>query len=111
MYMRSLYGLKNHEISTLFSDIHGYPMFSATMSRMRFQFILANLAFDDLSDREMSWKEDRFAGMRYVFEKYNKYFAKAMVPDFCLSLDETLYTMRNQISFDNTIRTNRRNMV
>ena len=74
-------------------------MFSATISRMRFQFILANLAFDDLSDREMRWKEDRFAAMGYVFEEYIKNFAKAMLPDFYLSLDESLYLMRNQISF------------
>ena len=97
--MCSLYGLNNHEISTLFSDIHGHPVFSARMSRMRFQFILANLAFDDLSDRELSWKEDRFAVTRYVFEEFNKNFAKAAVPDIYLSLDETLYFMSNQISF------------
>ena len=59
MYMHSLYGLNNHEISTLFSDMQGHPLFSATMSRMRFQFILANLAFDDLLDRVMRWKEDQ----------------------------------------------------
>ena len=99
MYMRGLYCLNNHEISTLFSDIHGYLVFSATKIRMRFQFILANLAFDDLSDREMCWKEYRLAAMRYVFEECNKNFAKVIVPDFYLSLEETLYPMRNQISF------------
>ena len=99
MCMRGLYGLNNHEISTLFSDIHGHPVFNATMSRIRFQFILANLAFDDLSVREMRWKEDQFAAMRCVFKECNKNFAKAMVPDFYLSLDETLYPIRNQISF------------
>ena len=52
MYMRGLYGLNNHCIETLFSDIHGHPVFSATMSRMRFQFILASLSFDDASDRK-----------------------------------------------------------
>lgn len=33
MSMRGLYSLNNHEISTLFSDLHGVPAFSATMSK------------------------------------------------------------------------------
>ena len=97
--MCGLNGLNNHGISTFFSDMHVHPVFGATMPRMRFQFILPNLAFDDLSDKEMRWKEDRIAAMRYVFEGCNENFAKAMVPDFYLSLDETLYPMCNQISF------------
>ena len=59
----------------------------------------------------MIYHPNRFEAMRYVFVECNKNFAKAMVPDFCLSLDETLYLMRNQISFDNTIWANRLNMV
>ena len=94
MYMRGFYGLSTHEISTFFSNIHGHPVFSAIISRTRFQFILANFAFDDLLDREMRWKEDRFPAMRYVFEEYNKNFAKA-IPDFYLSLDEIIYPMLN----------------
>ena len=99
MYMRRSYGLNNHEISTFFSDKQGHPVFSATMSRIRFQFILADVAFDDLSDRQMCWKEDLFAAKRYVFEECNKNFANAMVPDFFLSVDKTLYPMHNKISF------------
>ena len=37
--------------------------------------------------------------MREVFEYCNKQFAKCLVPDDCISLDETLYSMRNQVSF------------
>lgn len=93
------YGLNNHEISTFFSDIQAHPLFSVTMSRVRFQFILADVAFDDLSDRQMCWKEDLFAAKRYVFEESSKNFANAMVPDFFLSVEKTLYSMHNQISF------------
>ena len=99
MYMRRSYGLKNQEISTFFSDKQGHPLFSATMYRIRFKFILADVAFDDLSDRQMCWKEDLFAAKRYVFEECNKNFANAMVPDFFLSVDKTLYPMHNKISF------------
>ena len=99
MYMRGLYGLNNHCIETLFSDIHGHPVFSATMSRMRFQFILASLSFDDASDRKERWQRYRFAATRHIFEVCNKNFGKALIPEYYLSLDETLYPMRTQISF------------
>ena len=76
-------------------SIHGYPVISATMSKMRFQFILANLAFDNLSDRQRR----PFTAMRYVFKECNKNFVETIVPDFYLSLDKTLYPIHNQISF------------
>ena len=63
--MCGLYPLTNHGISPLFSDIPGHAVFSATMSRVRFKVVLAKLAFDDLSDREVHQKKDRFAAMRY----------------------------------------------
>ena len=68
-YIRGLYHMNGHQIDTLFSDIHGHPVFSATMSRQRFQFILANLTFDDAEDRPARWQRDRFAAMQYVFEE------------------------------------------
>ena len=88
------------------SDIKRHPVFSATMSKMRFQFNLANLVFDDLSDREMCQKEDRIAAMRYVFKERNK-IAKAMVPDFYF------ITRQNSspcVIKHNTIRKNQLNM-
>ena len=51
VYMRGLYYMNGHRIDNLFSDIHGHPVFSATISRQRFQFILTNLTFDDAEDR------------------------------------------------------------
>ena len=34
VYLRGLYGLNTYDIRTLFSDEHGMPVFSATMSRV-----------------------------------------------------------------------------
>ena len=65
----------------------------------RFQFILANLTFEDAEDRNAHWQCDRFAAMRYVFEECNKSFARVMIPECYLSLNETLYPMRTQIHF------------
>ena len=99
MYLRGLYGLNRHNIRVLFSDRHGMPVFGATMSRLRFEFILKYLSFDDHTTREERWKQDRFAAMREFFEKCNINFGKMMIPEDYLSLDETLYPMRTQIAF------------
>ena len=37
--------------------------------------------------------------MRYAFEECNKSFARVMIPECYLSLDETFYPMRTQIHF------------
>ena len=69
------------------------------MSRNRFKFIRANLCFDDSSTRDDRWKQDRFGAIREIFESFNFECMSCLVPNDYLSLDETLYPMRNQISF------------
>ena len=99
MYMRGLYGLNKHDLRLLFSDKRGIPIFGATMSRLRYQFIVKHLSFDDIETREERWKSDRFTAMRDIFEACNKSFGSALVPENFIALDETLYPTRNQISF------------
>lgn len=99
MYMRGLYGLNNHSINLLFSDKKGLPVFGATMSRMRYEFMMKHLCFDDFETRNERWKHDRFAAIRGLFEKCNEIFGAAVVPEDYISLDETLYPTRNQVNF------------
>ena len=60
-YMRGLYNLNNHKLSILFSEKPGIPVFGATMSLLRFKFILAHLCFDDEDTHPQCWQNDRFA--------------------------------------------------
>ena len=99
MYMRGLYGLNTHTIDLLLSDRKGIPIFSATMSRYRYKFIIKHICFDDFESRNERWKDDRFAAMRSLFERCNGKFGAALVPEDYISLDETLYPTRNQASF------------
>ena len=94
-----LYKLNTMGIWKLFSDSYGPPMFSAVMSRNRFAFILHNFSFDDESTRAERWKKDRFTAIREIFEKFNNQGMLVLAPGDYLSLDETLYLMRTQISF------------
>jgi hypothetical protein len=96
---RGLYKLNTISIDKLFSNKFGPPLFSATMSRNRFTFIVANLSFDNVATRDERWKKDRFAAMRDVFEIFNQECMSCLVPGDYLSLDETLYPMRTQVSF------------
>ena len=99
LYYRGLYCLKNHSLNIMFSDRFGLPVFSACMSRMRFEFLMAHLCFDNFEDRAERWQSDRFAAIRDLFEDCNKNFGKSLIPEDYLSLDETLYPMRTQIAF------------
>ena len=94
-----LWKLNTMGIRKLFSDSYGPPMFSVVMSRNRFAFILHNLSFDDESTRAERWKKDRFTAIREFFEKFNNQCMLVLAPGDYLSLDETLYPMRMQISF------------
>ncbi|XP_057296254.1 piggyBac transposable element-derived protein 1-like [Hydractinia symbiolongicarpus] len=96
---RELYKLNCISAHRLFSNQYGPPIFSATMSRNRVFFIRTNLCFDDETTRDERWKHDRFAAMREVFESFNYECMSCLVPGDYLSLDETLYPMRTQISF------------
>ena len=101
-FYRGLYGMNNHRVNILFSDAHGPPVFSATMPRMRFDFLLAHICFDDINDRDERWKHDRFAAIREIFERCNDNFGKALVPEDYLSLDETLSPPEIKLASGNT---------
>ena len=94
-----LWKLNTMGIRKLFSDSYGPPMFSVVMSRNHFAFILHNLSFDDESTRAERWKKDKFTAIREFFEKFNNQCMLLLAPGGYLSLDETLYPMRMQISF------------
>ena len=96
---RGLYKLNTVAIRKLFSDSYVPPMFSVVMSRNRFIFILHNLPFDDESTHAERWKKDRFTAFCEFFEKLNNQCMLVLAPVDYLSLDETLYPMRTQISF------------
>ena len=92
LYFRGLYNLNNHSLKeVLFSNRDGLPVFGASMSRQRFEFLMGHLCFDDFETRETRWIHDRFAAMRELFEHCNKQFAKCLVPEDCVLLDEILY--------------------
>ena len=99
IYMRRLLKQVHQSTIAIFHEIFGNPVFSATMYRNRFKFLMAYIPFDDLTTSPTRWQHDRFAAFRDIFEEFNKNSGKFLVPDDYLSLDETLYRTRTQINF------------
>ena len=98
-YYRGIYNLSGHVVKILFSETIGLPLFSAVMSKNRFEFLVSNLCFNDSTTRKHRWSRDRFAAFREVFELFNNNCAQYVTPNIYMSLNETLYPMRNQIGF------------
>jgi hypothetical protein len=97
-YLRGLIGM-NHMDAKLFNDRVGPPAFTCTMSKNRFKFLHANLAFDDLTTRDDRWPFDRFTAIRTFYEMFNDLCSGVLNPTDFLALDETLFSCRNQIAF------------
>ena len=98
-YYRGNYNLSGHAVKILFSETMDLPLFSAVMSKNRFEFLVSNLPFDDSTTRKQRWSRDRFAAFREVFELFNNNCAQYVAPIIYMSLDETLCPIRNQIGF------------
>ena len=99
VYARGLQGQNSVRTELLFSGNYGHPIFFATMSKNRFKFLFSKTSFDDFETRAERWKKGRFAAIRNIFEKFNNNYGKSIIPDDLLSIDETLYSMRNKVEF------------
>ena len=78
LFYRGLYGLTKHSTNILFSDKHGPAVFSATMSRLRFEFLLSHICFGEFEQRGEKWKNDRFAAIRDFFDALNEKLGQAL---------------------------------
>ena len=99
IYMRGLLEQAYQSTNAIFHEIFGNPVFSANMSRNRFKFLIAHISLDDHITRPTPRQHNRFAAFREIFEELNKNCGKFLVPNDYLSLDDTLYPTRTQISF------------
>ena len=73
--------------------------FLSQCQKNRFKFLFSKISFDDFETRTERWKKGRFAAIRNIFEKFNNNCGKSFIPDNLLSIDETLYPMRNKMAF------------
>ena len=78
------------------------PLYSNTMNRDRYQFILSNLHFFDMlktENREPQIERDRMRRIRLVFDHLRSAFSNAHNPSKNLVIDESLVLWRGNIGF------------
>ena len=95
LYAQGLLGQSMHASKILFSETAGHAIFSGTMSKHRFSFLLSVLSFDESEERWELWKSDRFAAARELTNLFNDRMKNVLVPSEYLSNDEALYAMRH----------------
>ena len=59
---------------------------------------ISNIMFDDPVERVTNWPLDRFTAIRNFYEMFNGNCLRYVILSEFLSIDETLYPMRTQIS-------------
>ena len=108
MELRAFFGLlllrgmlcHNHwDVENIWTDLIGHPLFSCTMSRNRFKFLLRFIYFDDKDTRQERKRRDKFSAMREIFELWNDQCAKLLIPSDYVTIDECLYASRNHVGF------------
>ena len=82
----------------LFSN-DSHFVFCAIMSKNRFRFLKGHICFDNRQERTQMWETERFASVREIWEIFNSNLSKHVAPSEYLSIDKTLYPMRQQIAF------------
>ena len=98
MYFRGILGVNLHMTDKLFSH-DSHFVFGAIMSKNRFRFLKGHICFDNPQERTQLWETDRFAAVREIWEIFNSNLSKHVAPLEYLLIDETLYPMRQQITF------------
>jgi hypothetical protein len=81
-------------LNELFQELWGgdySPVFGATMSLKRFQFLLSHIRFDDITLREEGKRHDKFFPAREIFEEFNEACTEALQCGDQLCVDEDLY--------------------
>ena len=70
--MRGLLGQAHQSTNAMLCEIFGNPIFSATISRNRFNFLIFHLLFDNHTSRPTRWQQNRFAAFRKIFKNLSK---------------------------------------
>ena len=90
------YGVHRHE---LWSEQHGRPIYKATMSKHRFDFLIRILRFDDKTTRPARLVDDQFSPIRELFNTFNDECSSNFTLSEFVTIDETLRRFRGRCRF------------
>lgn len=81
------------------TDGSGVEAFRLGMNRIRFQFLMRCLRFDDINTRQERVQMDKLAPIRLLFEKFNDNQKKCYSHSAHVTIDEKLEAFRGNCSF------------
>ena len=96
------YRAHHRQVKDLWSDVHGQPIFRATMSEDRFKAIKRCFRMDDPARRD---RLDKLAPVRYVWDLLQKSLTAAYTPGPYLTVDEQLLEFHGRVAFRQYIKT------
>lgn len=99
MYRSGLYKTAKTNLSELWSIVDGPPIFRATMSKNRFEFLVNYLRFDDHETREARKVNDNFAALREVWDKFQVLCSEYYTPSEHVTVDEQILGFRGRCKF------------
>ena len=98
MYFKGILGVNLSLADRLFSnEIHF--VFAATMSTNHFRFLKGHICFHNAQERIQVRETDRFAAVTEIWEILNSNISKHDAALEYLSVDKTIYPMRQQLVF------------
>ena len=89
----------NLNVSELWANNFGMPIFRLTMSEKRFKFLMAAMRFDSKETREDRQYFDNFAPIRDIWDHFIRNSTKLYNPSQNLTIDEQLLTFRGNCPF------------
>ena len=95
------YGSQYRQAKELWSDMHGQPIFRATMSEQRFRAIKRCFRMDDPLRRD---KSDKLSPVRHVWEIFQKKLTEYYIPGPYLTIDEQLVEYHGRVAFKQYIK-------
>jgi hypothetical protein len=99
MILRGIFSGYREPLTEMWNPATGRDVFSATMSRMRFQTLLRLLRFDDHTIREERRRADNSAPIRKFFDKFNDACRDNYSLSSNVTIDETLRKFRGRCKF------------
>ena len=97
MHFRGILGINLHMTDRLFSNDSHFVL-DAIMSKNNFRFLKGHICFNNPPERTQLWETNRYAVVREIWEIFNSNFSKHVAPSEYLSIDEKLYSVRQEIA-------------
>ncbi|KAB0790446.1 hypothetical protein PPYR_15168 [Photinus pyralis] len=92
------------DLSELWSEVHGRPLFRATMPLKRFQAIMRFIRFDNRCTRAERKSIDKLAAIRDIWDMFVQQLSNSYTPGLDMTIDEQLVGFRGNCPFRQYIK-------